>query len=526
MKVLVSDPLSDEGIKILVDAGIKTDVKTGLSEDALCAIIGEYDGLVIRSGTKVTKKVLDAAKNLKAVGRAGVGVDNVDIPAATERGILVMNTPAANIVSAAEHSCALILSTARNIPWAHASMHAGKWERNKFVGKELNGKTLGIIGVGRVGGEVAKRLKHFNMEIIGYDPFLPKEVADSIGVRLTDLEEVLRKSDVMTIHTPLLPDTRNMISKKQFDMMKPNAMLVNVARGGIVDEKALYDALKSKRIAAAAVDVWVEEPLCESEKCLLELDNLVTTPHLGASTEEAQERVAVEIAHSMVRFLKEDTIDSAVNAPKGKLDPETAAYLPLAEDLGVVAHQVNGARPIDKLEIIACGETAKLDIRRISTSVVIGVLQNIIGEKANMINAMSIAKGKGISVMESKGDDNTIYDGTLTVKVTSGSETTMVRGTVFAGIPRLVGVNGYSFEMAMTSDLIITRYTDRPGVIGSVGKILGDANINVAQMTVGRSSPSGDAVMIMAVDGKVPPAIISKIDSEIGSNITRYINLL
>lgn len=243
MKVLVSDPLSDEGIKILVDAGIKTDVKTGLSEDELCAIIGEYDGLVIRSGTKVTRKILDAAKKLKAVGRAGVGVDNVDIPAATEKGILVMNTPAANIVSAAEHSCALILATARNIPWAHASMHAGKWERNKFVGKELNGKTLGIIGVGRVGGEVAKRLKHFNMEIIGYDPFLPKDVADSIGVRLTNLEEVLRNSDIMTIHTPLLPDTRNMISTKQFEMMRPNAMLVNVARGGIVDEQALYLSL-------------------------------------------------------------------------------------------------------------------------------------------------------------------------------------------------------------------------------------------------------------------------------------------
>ena len=251
----------------------------------------------------------------------------------------------------------------------------------------------------------------------------------------------------------------------------------------------------------------------------------MTTPHLGASTEEAQERVAVDIANSIVKYLKEDTIDSAVNAPKGKLDPETAAYLPLAEDLGIVAHQMNGARPIDKLEIMACGETARLDLRRISISVVIGVLQNIIGEKANMINAMNIAKGKGISVMESKGDDNTIYDGTLTVKVTSGDETTVVRGTVFAGIPRLVGVNGYSFEMSMTSDLIITRYTDRPGVIGSVGKILGDADINVAQMTVGRSSPSGDAVMIMAVDSAVPPAIISKIDSEVGSNITRYISL-
>ena len=288
MKVLVSDPLSEDGLKILKDAGLNVDVNTGLSEEDLCKIIGDYDALIIRSGTKVTAKVIDAAKNLKVVGRAGVGVDNVDVPAATEKGILVMNTPAANTLSAAEHTCAMIMSLARNIPQAHMSMHKGEWKRSKFTGIELNGKTLGIIGVGRVGSEVARRLKHFNMDFLGYDPYLPKEVADEVGVKLTTLEDVIEHSDIMTIHTPLLPETRGMINLDQFKRMKPNAMLVNVARGGIVVEDDLYTALKDGIIKGAAFDVWEHEPLDEKEMKLLELENLIVTPHLGASTVEAQ----------------------------------------------------------------------------------------------------------------------------------------------------------------------------------------------------------------------------------------------
>ena len=396
MKMLVSDPLSEEGLTILRDSGIPVDVKTGLSEDELCAIIGEYDGLVIRSGTKVTKKVIEAGSRLKVIGRAGVGVDNVDIPAATEKGILVMNTPSANIVSAAEHSCAMILALARNIPQAHESMHRGEWKRSRFSGIELNGKTLGIIGVGRVGGEVARRLKHFNMTMIGYDPYLPPEVADEIGVRLTDLEEVLTKSDIMTIHTPLLPDTRNMISMPQFRMMKPNAMLINVARGGIVNEDDLYTALKEKIIAGAAFDVWCSEPLSDSEKRLLELDNLVTTPHLGASTAEAQERVAVEIANSVVKYLRDGEIVNAINAPKGKLDPMVAKFLDLAKRMGSLAYQLNGRKPIGSLEITISGELAEKDTRMLNLSVLVGVMDNIVGNgAANMINVASLAKAKG-----------------------------------------------------------------------------------------------------------------------------------
>lgn len=525
MKLLVSDPLSEEGLKILTASGIPVDVKPGLNEDELCAVIGEYDGLIIRSGTTVTKKVIDAGKKLRVVGRAGVGVDNIDIPAATARGILVMNTPAANIVSAAEHSCAMIMSLARNIPMAHMSMHAGEWKRSKFTGCELNGKVLGIIGVGRVGGEVAKRLKHFNMTMIGYDPYLPREVADEIGVRLTDLEEVITKADFMTIHTPLLPETRGMISMPQFKKMKPTAMFVNVARGGIVNEKDLYDALKNKVIAGAAVDVWEHEPLDEGEKKLLELDNIVVTPHLGASTFEAQERVSIEIAEAAIKFLKDGMITNAINAPRGQLEPEIAPYIPLAEDLGIIAQQLNGSKPIETLEITCCGEIAKKDTRRIGIAAIIGVLQNIIGEKANMINAGSIAKGKGIVVKESKSDDAKVYDNVLVVKVTSGKRSFEVRGTVFAGIPRLVGVNDYSFEMPITGDILIARYKDKPGIIGAVGKVLGDNGVNIGQMTVGRDKPNGTAVMIIGVDHKITREIEEKVDKATGFEKSRFINL-
>ena len=526
MKLLVSDPLSEEGLKILTASGIPVDVRPGLKEDELCAIIGEYDGLIIRSGTTVTKKVIDSGKKLRVIGRAGVGVDNIDVPAATAKGILVMNTPSANIISAAEHSCAMIMALVRNIPMAHASMHAGEWKRSKYTGIELNGKTLGIIGVGRVGGEVAKRLKHFNMTLIGYDPYLPKEVADEIGVRLTDLDDVITHADIMTIHTPLLPETRGMISMTQFKKMKPTAMLVNVARGGIVNEKDLYDALKNKVIAGAAFDVWENEPLSDDEKKLLELDNLVTTPHLGASTYEAQERVSIEVAEAAIKFLNDGIITNAINAPRGQLDPEIAPFVTLAEYLGIIAQQLNGSKPVELLEITCCGELAKKDTRRIGISAIIGVLQNIIGEKANMINAGSIAKGKGIVVKEAKSDDSKVYDSTLSVKVTSGKKSSEVRGTVFANIPRLVGVNDYSFEIPIQNNIFVARYKDKPGIIGAVGKILGDNGVNIGQMTVGRDAPNGTAIMVLSVDHPVSKEIEEKVDAATGFEKSKFISLL
>ena len=522
-KILVSDPLSEEGLEILRQSGFPVDVKPGLSEDELCAIIGDYDCLIIRSGTKVTQKVIDAGKNLRVIGRAGVGVDNVDVPYATDKGILVMNTPSANILSAAEHSCAMLLALARNIPFAHESMHKGEWKRSKYTGVELNGKILGIIGVGRVGGEVAKRMKAFNMTLIGYDPFLPKEVADSLGVRLTTLEEVITTADFMTIHTPLLPETRNMISMEQFKMMKPNARIANVARGGIVNEDDLYTALKEKVIAGAAFDVWCNEPLSDDEKKLMELDNLVTTPHLGASTVEAQERVAVEIAEHAVMYLRDGVISNAINAPRGQLDAETEPYLPLADRMGSLVQQMVGNHPLDKIEAIYCGKLAGKQTKLITISTVIGYLRRVIGA-ANMINALPVAKAKGIEIAETSNDTAKDYASVLEIRFTSQGRTRSIRGTVIGGLPRLVGVDSFSFDIPMSGDMMYLSYKDEPGVIGIVGNTLGEAGINVAQMSVGRD---GDrALMFLTVDQSIPEGIVEEISKAVGTEDIKFLDLV
>ncbi|MFT0898768.1 phosphoglycerate dehydrogenase [Candidatus Methanoprimaticola sp. MG2] len=521
-KVLISDPLSEDGVRILKDAGFQVDERPGLSEDELCGIIGDYDCLIIRSGTKATKKVIDAGKNLRVIGRAGVGVDNIDVPYATDKGILVMNTPSANILSAAEHSCAMLLALARNIPFAHESMHRGEWKRSKYTGVELNGKVLGIIGVGRVGGEVAKRMKAFNMTMIGYDPFLPKDVADSLGVRLTTLEEVISKSDFMTIHTPLLPETRNMISLPQFKMMRPNARIANVARGGIVNEDDLYTALKEKIIAGAAFDVWCDEPLNDDEKKLLELENLVTTPHLGASTVEAQERVAIEIAEHVAMYLKDDVVSNAINAPRGKLDAQTEPFMPLAERMGSLVQQMVGNNPLDKIEIAYCGGLAGKQTKLLTVTTIIGYLRNIIGS-ANIINALPVAKQKGIEIAETSNDTAKDYSSIIEVKFTYAGKTRAIRGTVIGGIPRLVGVDAFSFDIPMSGDMMYVRYKDEPGVIGIVGNIIGDAGVNIAQMTVGRSGKC--AMMFLTVDSNIPEDVVAKVAEAVGTEDVKFLDL-
>jgi len=525
IRILVSDPLDEEGLNILKESGLPVDEKADLTEDELCSIIGEYDCLIIRSGTKVTKKVIDAGKRLKVIGRAGVGVDNVDIPYATEKGILIMNTPAANIISAAEHSCAMLMALARNIPFAHDSMHKGEWKRSKYTGVELNGKVLGIVGVGRVGGEVAKRMKAFNMTMVGYDPFLPKEVADDIGVRLTTFEEVITTADFMTIHTPLLPETKNMISLPQFKVMKPNVRIANVARGGIVNEDDLYVALKEKIIAGAAFDVWCNEPLDDNEKKLLELDNLVTTPHLGASTVEAQERVAVEVAIAAVKYLRDGEITNAINAPKGKLDPDTEVFQPLAERMGVLIHQMNGNNPIDELEITYCGELASKQTKMLTVTAVIGVLKNIIGAgNANMINALPVAKQKGMTIKESSTERSEDYSNMIEMKVVSKGRSVVIRGTVFGDQPRLVGYKGFTFDAQMSGDMVFISYKDSPGIIGAVGTVFGQYNINIAQMSVGRSGEN--AMMVLTVDQNVPVEVLNKVSATINAGEIRYVDLV
>ncbi|MDD1755778.1 MAG: phosphoglycerate dehydrogenase [Methanomassiliicoccales archaeon] len=508
MKLLVTDELSKDGLEMLTKGtGLQVDVKPGIPQDELIKIIGEYEGIIIRSGTKVTKEVIEAGRRLKVVGRAGVGVDNVDVETATRKGVLVMNTPMGNIVSAAEHTMAMMLTLVRKIVWADASIKSGKWERGKFTGTELNGKTLGIVGIGRIGAEVAKRAKAFQMKMVGYDPFLPPEVAVKLGVRLLPLEKVIEEADMITIHAPLTPSTKHLVGKDQFKLMKPHAMVVNCARGGIVDEEALYEALKSKRIAGAALDVFEQEPPKGSK--LLELDNIVLTPHLGASTKEAQEKVSLEMAECVKAFLVEGKISNAVNAPLSKIDPKLMAFMPLTELLASFAFQlVDG--PVKKIETAFFGELASADTKTLTTSAIIGVLSNIIGDnQVNIINAASIAKEKGIQVSETKSEESPRYVNMVAVRLHSDGIKREVRGTVFPGTQaRLLGIDEYDIDMPVEGDFLMTKHNDVPGIIGRVGTVLGDNHINIARMGVGRESRGGMAVMLVAVDDVVSKEVL------------------
>ncbi|MEM0449085.1 MAG: phosphoglycerate dehydrogenase [Methanomassiliicoccales archaeon] len=508
MKVLVTDELSKEGLEILTkDSSLQVDVRPGIPHEELIRIISDYEALIIRSGTKVTREVIEAGKKLKVVGRAGVGVDNVDVEAATRRGVLVMNTPLGNIVSAAEHTMAMMLSLARKIVWADASLKSGKWERSKFIGTELNGKTLGIVGVGRVGAEVAKRARSFQMKMVGYDPFLPAEAAVKLGVRLMPLEKVIEEADIITIHAPLTPSTKHMIGKEQFRLMKPHVLLINCARGGIVDEEALYEALKSKRIAGAALDVFENEPPKGSK--LLELDNIIVTPHLGASTKEAQEKVSLEMAECVKAFLVEGKISNAVNAPLGRVEPKVLPYIPLAETLASFAFQlVDG--PVKKIEVGYFGELALLDTKTLSTSAIIGVLSHIIGEQqVNIVNASYIAKEKGIQITETRSEESPRYVNMISVRIHSDGVSREVRGTVFPGTQmRLLGVDEYDLDMPIEGDFLLTKHNDVPGIIGRVGTVLGENHINIARMGVGRETRGGMAIMLVAVDDVVSKEVL------------------
>lgn len=510
MKLLVTDELSKEGLEMLRrDSGVEVDVRPHLTHEELLRIIPDYEGIIVRSGTRVTTDVIDAGKNLKVIGRAGVGVDNVDVDHATIRGILVMNTPAANIISAAEHTMAMILTLARNIVWADASLKAGKWERGKFTGMELSGKTLAIVGIGRVGGEVAKRAKSFQMRLIGYDPFISPETAVKVGVRLLPLDRALEEADVVTIHAPLTPSTHHILGKEQLKLLKPSAILINCARGGLVDEEALFEALRSKKIAGAAVDVFEKEPPTGSK--LLELPNVVVTPHLGASTREAQEKVSLEMAEHVKLFLTEHKITNAVNAPVGKVDPKIVPFIPIAEKVGSFAFQlVDG--PIRRIEVTCSGELASLDTKMVTVSAVIGALSNFTGENTNIINANAIAKEKGIQVIEAKSEEASHYLNMVSVTIHSDGIQREVRGTAFpSNEPRLLGVDGFDVDMPLEGDFIMTAHNDMPGVIGKVGTILGGRGINIARMGVGRESRGGRALMLLSVDDPATAEVLDEL---------------
>ena len=498
MKVLVSDPLSEQGLEKLKQH-FTVDVITGLSEDELVEIIPEYDALVIRSGTQVTKRVIEAAEKMKIVGRAGVGVDNVDIPAATEKGIIVVNAPEGNMLSAAEHTIAMMMSLSRNIPQANASMKAGKWERKKFMGGEVNGKTLGIIGLGRIGAEVAKRAQGLEMDILAYDPFISEERAGELGVKLRTVREIAEEADFITVHTPLIKETRNIIDEPEFAIMKNNARIINCARGGIINEEALADALQSGKIAGAAIDVFINEPPTDSP--LMECENLIATPHLGASTEEAQVNVAVSVAEEVISVLNGGPAKNAINIPSVK--PEVmsvlAPYIQLSETISKACAQLLG-KNYDRIEISYNGDIAEKDTRPGTVAELKGRLEVALGSAVNYVNAPALAKSRKVEVVESKSDTSDEYASTITMELSKDNEKVSITGTVIGGEGKIIGLDGEHVDIIPSGYMIVAKHINKPNVIGPCCIVLGKNNINISGMQVGRAAVGEVTMMALNVD--------------------------
>lgn len=512
VKVLISDKLSERAKDIFVERGIEVDVKTGLSSDELKAIIGEYDGLAIRSATKVTADVLEAAKNLKVVGRAGIGVDNVDREAATARGVVVMNTPFGNSITTAEHAIAMMMACARQIPQANASTHAGKWEKSKFMGVELYGKTLGLIGSGNIGSIVADRAQGLKMKVVAFDPFLSPERAKDMNVERVDLDTLFARADFITVHTPLTDSTRGLLNKEAFAKMKDGVRIINCARGGIVNEADLKDALESGKVAGAALDVFEVEPA--KENVLFGRDDVVATPHLGASTEEAQENVALQVAEQMSDYLLTGAVTNALNMPSVSAEdaPKLKPYMVLAEQLGSFAGQVTetGLRAIT-LEFE--GHVAKLNTRPLVQAALAGLLKPFT-DTVNMVNAPVIARERSIDVSEVKHDRPGDYQTLIKLTVKTERFERSVSGTLFGGTkPRLVGIKGISIEAELTEHMLYVTNEDKPGFIGALGTVLGASSVNIATFHLGRAEEGGDAIALIQLDQAVDQKLLDKINA-------------
>jgi D-3-phosphoglycerate dehydrogenase / 2-oxoglutarate reductase len=513
-KILISDKLAEAGINYLneqAESGIKIHIETGLDEEGLCNIIGEYDALLIRSDTKVTKKVLEAAKNLKLIGRAGIGVDNVDIPMATEMGVIVMNTPDANATTTAELAIAHMMSLSRQLPTADRSVRAGKWERSKLMGAEIAHKTLGIVGFGTIGRIASSRGLGLRMEVIAYDPFVAPEIYAEYGVESVSLDDLVSRADYITLHCPLIEKTKNLISAAQFAKMKKGARIINCARGGLIDEKALYDALKNGQCAGAALDVYENEPPAGSP--LLELENIVFTPHLGASTSEAQVAVSVEIARQAVLFLKTGEAVNALNLPRVSAEElnKSHDFMNLATKLGkILAGLAN--QPITKIEVALYGKAADAAVRPVSVAALVGVLSGQVSTPVNRVNAENIAKRQGIALVESVSQDSPDYVSLIQVTAHCADQSISLSGALLGGRqPRLVCINHFDIEVVPEGTLIVTRHDDRPGVISQISSVLGNANINITRMQVSTVDVKDQAMAVISVSEPVPDTIMQQI---------------
>lgn len=510
-KVLISDKLSDTAVNVFKDRGVDVDYMPDLGKDKekLLSAIGGYDGLAVRSATKATSKIIDAAKNLKVIGRAGIGVDNIDIPAATGAGIVVMNTPYGNAITTAEHAIAMMFSLVRSIPQANQSTHQGKWEKSAFMGAEVFGKTLGVIGCGNIGSIVADRAVGLKMRVIAFDPFLTDERAVELGVKKVDLETLLGRADIVTLHTPLTDQTRNILSKDNLAKLKKGAFVVNCARGGLLDEQALKSALDEGRIAGAALDVYETEPATEHP--LFGHPRVVATPHLGASTREAQENVAIQIAEQMADYLIRGAVSNALNMPSVTAEeaPRLKPFIALSERLGAFAGQLSESA-ITKIEISYEGDVAALNTKPLTSSVVAGVLKPMLSE-VNIVNAPVIAKERGISIVETYNDDADAYDSIIRLRLVTENHDRSVSGTVFAGEPRIVDIKGVGMEAGFAPHMLYTTNEDKPGFIGALGATLGEASLNIATFNLGRSAPGEEAIALVAVDEQVTDAVLTKV---------------
>lgn len=523
MKVLVTDKVSKYGVEILKKE-FDVDVRNDLTPETILDVIGDYDGLIVRSKTKVTKDVLAAANKLKVVGRAGVGVDNIDIPAATEKGVMVINAPEGNTIAATEHTMAMMLAMTRHIPQAHQSMEQGEWDKSKFMGVELRGKTLGVLGLGRIGSGVAKRCQAFDMKVLAYDPFVSKERAEQLGVEIGDLDTVLTRADFLTLHLPLTKETKNLINEENIAKMKDGVRIVNCARGGAIVLEDLAAALDSGKVAGAALDVFPEEPL--ENNPLKGKFNVVMTPHLGASTVEAQEGVAVDVAHGIVDALHGEMVKTALNVPP--VAPEImqvlSPYFRLAEQMGTIGIQLAEGRT-EAVEVEYAGDLAQVDTKVLTTAVVKGLLNPILQESVNYVNAPGLAKARNIEVKEIKTQKDKAFTNSVTVTIKTDEGVHTLVGVLFdRKTVKIVEVDGYRVDVQPHGWLLLAPHIDKPNMIGQIATILGTTGININGMQVGQTVESGKNIMAIAVDGEIPPAVMTLIRSIDGILNMKLIN--
>ncbi|TMM52550.1 phosphoglycerate dehydrogenase [Sulfitobacter sabulilitoris] len=513
-KVLISDKLSDAAVQIFRDRGIDVDFMPdlGKDKDKLAELIGQYDGLAIRSATKVTDKILDAATNLKVIGRAGIGTDNIDKVAASKKGVIVMNTPFGNMITTAEHAIAMMFAVARQIPEASASTHAGKWEKSKFMGVELTGKTLGVIGAGNIGGIVCDRARGLKMKVVAYDPFLGQDKADKMGVEKVELDELLKRSDFITLHVPFTEQTANILSKDAIAKTKKGVRIINCARGGLVDEEALAEALKSGHVAGAAFDVFAKEPA--TENVLFGLPNVVCTPHLGAATTEAQENVALQVAEQMSDYLLTGAVTNALNMPSVTAEEAKVMgpWVKLAGHLGSFIGQMTD-EPIKAINILYDGSVADMNLEALNCSVVAGIMKRV-NPDVNMVSAPVIAEERGVQISTTNQHKSGVFEGYIKVTVVTSKRERSIAGTVFSdGKPRFIQIKGITIDAEIGEHMLYTTNEDVPGIIGTLGQTMGENGVNIANFTLGRSAAKGEAIALLYVDDEVPAPVIEKLQS-------------